>query len=262
MKQFSDKRIVMVGAGNLAWCLSSALMNAGHQVVQVFSRTSSAARELAHTLNASWTNKASDITDQGDIYILSVSDSALSHLISQIEIDSQIMVHTSGSLDIEVFTSKAKNYGVLYPLQTFSKTRSVDFSEIPVIIEGNNADSEKALLTLGKQISNKVLTLNSEDRLYLHLAAVFACNFTNHFYHLASLLLEKRDLSLDLLMPLINETADKIGMIHPAKGQTGPAIRNDQNVIKKHLDLLSFSPGIRELYEVMSRSIFSFSQKE
>ena len=237
--------------------LSSALLNAGYKIIQVYSRTSVAARDLAYKLNAAWTDQVSEITDQGDLYILAVSDSALPQMVEQIKIDSQMMVHTSGSIGIDVFSGKVKNYGVFYPLQTFSKSRAVDFNGIPVIIEGNSEKSEKILSDLGHQISGRVVKLNSADRQYLHLAAVFACNFTNHLYHLAFLILDKNKLPFDLMIPLINETAGKIRTAHPDEGQTGPAIRNDQIVIKKHLDLLSFSPGIRELYDLMSRSISS-----
>jgi predicted short-subunit dehydrogenase-like oxidoreductase (DUF2520 family) len=253
------KRIVMLGAGNVAIHLSGALLNAGYPVIQVYSRTGAHARALAAALNTHWTDQVSEITDQGDLYILAVSDSALPQLADQIKINSQLLVHTSGSMEMDLFRGKAKNYGVFYPLQTFSKNRPVDFQDIPVAIEANNKESETALLHLGQRISGRVVKLNSAERLQLHLAAVFACNFTNHFFHLASLILDKKNIPFDLLLPLIQETADKIRTIHPGEGQTGPAVRNDQIVVKKHLDLLSFSPEIRELYDSISRSIFSLS---
>ncbi len=259
MEKYSGKRIVMIGSGNVASQLSNALLSAGYQVIQVYSRTAAHARALAVTLNASWTDQVSEITDQGDIYILAVVDSALPQLADQIRIRSQLLIHTSGSVEMNLFRGKAKNYGVFYPLQTFSKNKPVDFRVIPVAVEGNNKESENALLHLGHQVSERVIKLNSTDRLHLHLAAVFACNFTNHLYHLASLILDKKNLPFDLLLPLIHETAGKIKTIHPREGQTGPAVRNDQIVIKKHLDLLSFSTEIRELYDLLSRNIFSLS---
>lgn len=259
MENFSGKRVVMIGSGNVASHLSNALLKAGYKVIQVYSRTAAHARALAAPLEASWTDRVSKITDQGDLYILAVSDSALPELAGQINIHSQLVVHTSGSVGMDLFLGKMKNYGVFYPLQTFSKNRPVDFKGIPVAIEGNNKQSEKVLLQIGQKLSGRAIKLSSTDRLYLHLAAVFASNFANHFYHISSLILEKRALPFDLLLPLIDETAAKTRNIHPAEGQTGPAVRNDQIVIKKHLDLLSFSPEIRELYEVISRSIFSLS---
>ncbi len=259
MEKNSGKRIVMVGSGNLACQLSIALLNTDYQIIQVYSRTAAHAHALADTINSSWTDQVSEITDQGDLYILAITDSALPQLADQISIKSQLVVHTSGSVDINLFHGKARNYGVLYPLQTFSRNKPVDFRTIPLAIEGNNKESEAALLHLGHQISERVIKLNSTDRLHLHLAAVFASNFTNHLYHLASVILDKKNLPFDLLSPLIHETADKIRTLHPAAGQTGPAVRNDQIVIKKHLDLLSFSPEIRDLYDLLSRSIFSFS---
>lgn len=259
MENYSGKRVVMIGSGNLAHHLSHALLNAGYRVIQVYSRTAVHACALASALNSSWTDRVTEITDQGDLYILAVSDSALPELAAKMNLRSQLVVHTSGSVGMDLFHGKAKNYGVFYPLQTFTKERPVDFNEIPVAVEGNNRKSEAALLQLGKQVSGRVIKLNSTDRLYLHLAAVVACNFTNHLYRLASLILDKRNLSFELLLPLIEETAAKTRAIHPAEGQTGPAVRNDQIVIKKHLDLLSFSTEISELYEAISRSIFSLS---
>ncbi len=259
MDKYSGKRIVMVGSGNVACQLSKALLDAGYQIIQVYSRTAAHARALAVTLNSSWTDQVSEITEQGDLYILAVSDSAIPQLADQINIKSQLVVHTSGSMEMNIFRGKAKNYGVFYPLQTFSKNRTVDFKNIPVAVEGNNKESEATLSHLGQQVSERIIKLNSTDRLYLHLAAVFACNFTNHLYHLASLILDKKNIPFDLLLPLIHETAGKIRTIHPGEGQTGPAVRNDQIVIKKHLDLLSFSPEIRELYDLLSRSIYSLA---
>ena len=262
MEKQMGKRIVMIGAGNVAGHLSVALQNSGNQIIQVYNRTKSAAENLAKELNSFPTDRISEITDQADLYILAVSDSALPLLVKQLRFDTRLVVHTSGSMDIKVFESAATNYGVIYPLQTFSKERMVDFNEVPIIVEGNNEDSEKILINLCQQISEKVIKLDSTDRLFLHLAAVFACNFTNHLYSLASEILDSRRLSFELLTPLINETAQKVQTIHPAEAQTGPAIRNDEIVIKKHLDLLSFSPGTRELYEKLSQSIYTRSHNQ
>ena len=262
MEKQMGKKIVMIGAGNVAGHLSVALQNSGNQIIQVFSRTQSAAKTLANKLNSSPTNRISQITDQGDLYILAVSDSALPLLIKQLRFDSRLVVHTSGSMNMNVFEGAATNYGVIYPLQTFSKGKMVDFNEVPVIIEGNNKGNEKTLIDMCQQISERVIKLDSIDRLYLHLAAVFACNFTNHLYSLASEILDVRHLSFELLTPLINETAEKVQAIQPAGAQTGPAIRNDQIVIKKHLDLLSFSPGTKELYEKLSQSIYARSDNQ
>ncbi len=260
MEKNSVKRIVMIGSGNVARQLSIALFHAGYQIIQVYSRTAAHASALADALNASCTDRIVDISDQADLYILAVSDSALPKLAGQINIKSQLVVHTSGSIGMNLFQGKASNFGVLYPLQTFSRNKPVDFSTVPVAIEANNKESKAALLHLGHQLSERVIELDSNNRLHLHLAAVFACNFTNHLYHLASLILEKKNLPFDLLLPLIHETADKTRTIHPGEGQTGPAVRNEKFVIKKHLDLLSFSPEIRELYDILSRNIFSLSR--
>ena len=262
MEKQQGIRITLIGAGNVANHLSVALLRSGNQIVQVFSRTMKAATKLADKVNASPSNQISEITDECDLYIFAVSDSVLPLLAKQMNIGSRMAVHTSGSIGMNVFQDFAENYGVIYPLQTFSKDRLLDFKKVPLIVEGNNSEIENSLMFLSQQISDHVLRLGSEDRQYLHLAAVFSCNFTNHLYHLASEILEKKGIPFDLLIPLLTETAEKVKTVPPAMAQTGPAVRNDQNVIKKHLDLLSFSPGSVELYEKLSQSIYHHSHIE
>ena len=260
MDNLTVKKIVMVGAGNLAVHLSLALKNAGYQIIQVFSRTEESAKHLADKLNADWLTALSQLSDKGDLYFLALSDMALQELIGYIGGGQKFLVHTSGSIPLEILRNRSANYGVFYPVQTFTKTRAVDFSNIPLCIEANNEKNEELLFELGRKLSDRVFRINSRQRLYLHLAAVFASNFTNHMYHISSVILEKEELPPDLLIPLITETASKVRTIHPSKGQTGPAVRNDQNVIKKHLDLLSFSPEMREIYTILSRNISRYRQ--
>jgi predicted short-subunit dehydrogenase-like oxidoreductase (DUF2520 family) len=262
MEKQPGTRIVMIGAGNVASHLSVALKRSGNQIVQVFSRTMKAAKELADKVNARPSDQISELTDECDLYIFSVSDTVLPQLAKQMRIGSTLTVHTSGSIGMDVFEDLATNYGVIYPLQTFSRDRSIDFKKVPLMVEGRDKENENRLMNLCKQLSDNVLRLGSEDRQFLHLAAVFSCNFTNHLYHLASEILERKGIPFEVLIPLLTETAEKVKSIPPAMAQTGPAIRNDQNVIKKHLDLLSFSPGSMELYEKLSRSIYHHSHIE
>jgi predicted short-subunit dehydrogenase-like oxidoreductase (DUF2520 family) len=259
MEKQMGKKIVMIGAGNVATHLSAALIKSGNPIIQVFSRSRNSARKLAENLSASWTIQMSEITDRGDLYILAVSDDILPEIAAKLKLQNKLLVHTSGSIGLDVFKESSEYYGVIYPVQTFSKEREIDFSNVPIFVEGNNEASEKSLIELCEKISGSVLKMDSTDRMYLHAAAVFACNFTNHLYHIASEILRKRNLPFELLVPLIHETANKIKSVHPAMAQTGPAIRNDQIVIKKHLDLLSFSPGTSELYQKLSQSIYSLS---
>ena len=175
-------RIVMVGAGNLATHLSRALQNAGHDILQVFSRTEENARLLADRLNAGFTTSLANLSVEADIYIVSIKDSALVECVSDIcrGREDKLFVHTSGSIAMQVFEGHCHRFGVLYPMQSFSKGREVDFSVIPCFVEANNADDEAVVESLASSVSQSVWHFSGEQRKYLHLAAVFANNFTNH----------------------------------------------------------------------------------
>jgi predicted short-subunit dehydrogenase-like oxidoreductase (DUF2520 family) len=162
---------------------------------------------------------------------------------------------------MDILKSAAKNYGVFYPLQTFSKNKKADFKTIPICLEANNTSTLKVIQSLGKSISNNVRTINSEQRKVVHLSAVFACNFTNHFYAIASDILASKKLSLDILKPLIEETANKIKNNSPAKMQTGPAIRGDKKTMNAHLKLLE-NKEYKKLYKLMSESIMKLKQSD
>ena len=146
-------------------------------------------------------------------------------------------------------------HGVIYPMQTFSKERPVDFSQIPVFIEANTPAALSVARSLAQSVSTRVTELSSDQRRYLHLSAVFACNFANHCYALAAQILEQHGLSFDVMLPLIDETAAKVHTMHPADAQTGPAVRFDENVINAHLQLLDVQPRLQEVYSLLSCSI-------
>ena len=228
-------RIVVIGRGRLATNLLPALEKAGHEVVSVNSRTLEGLPSVA------------------DIFIVSVKDSALQEVIAKATKgrEQQLFVHTAGSMPMTVFEGYTSRYGVCYPMQTFSKERRVDFAEIPVFIEGD----DPLIRALAESVSRRVYELSTEDRKYLHLAAVFACNFANHCYALAAEVLERHGLSFDVMLPIIDETAQKVHETHPLAAQTGPAVRYDENVIGKHLQLLESLPTAQNIYRLMSQSI-------
>ena len=163
-------------------------------------------------------------------------------------------------MPLSILEKYSENVGVFYPLQTFSKNREVNFSEIPVFIEANSTENEKKLFQIAEKISGKVSVLNSEKRLYLHISAVFACNFVNHFYTIAAEVLKSEEVPFDALLPLIMETAAKVQNMEPEKAQTGPAVRFDENVISKHTEVLQSFPEFQKLYDIVSESIFKFHQ--
>lgn len=249
-------KIVLIGAGNLATHLGKALHAAGHDMVQVFSRTMQSAETLASLLDAEPLTNMAQVRDDADVYIFSVKDSALEQLISQLcGGEKKVFLHTAGSMPMSVFQGKALHYGVLYPMQTFSKQREVDFSIIPCFIEANDEFALKQIEGLAGQISHRVYQLSSEDRKYLHLSAVFACNFANHCYAASQELLQQHGIPFDVMLPLIDETAAKVHGMTPKEAQTGPAVRYDENVIGKQIQLLENQPYFQKIYDCMSKSI-------
>ena len=270
-------KIVLIGAGNLATHLGKALHAAGHDMVQVFSRTMQSAETLASLLDAEPLTDIAQVRDDADVYIFSVKDSALVQLVAQLcrhEADGlgedgavnalrkakkgeheRVFLHTAGSMPMSVFKGMAQHYGVLYPMQTFSKQREVDFSIIPCFVEANDEFAQKQIEGLAREISGRVYQLSSEDRKYLHLSAVFACNFANHCYAISQELLEEHGIPFDVMLPLINETAAKVHEMKPKDAQTGPAVRYDENVIGKQSKLLENHPHVKKVYDSMSKSI-------
>lgn len=254
-------KFVFIGAGKLATHLSIRLKQQGFKIQQVYSRTEKSAKELAEKIDAESTNSPKSISKEADVYIVALKDSVYDEVLSQIEFGEKLVIHCSGSLPMSALESYAENIGVLYPLQTFSKYREVDFAEIPVFIEANSEENRKKLNETARKISNSVSQLDSEKRMYLHIAAVFACNFVNHFYARASEILSEKDIPFDVLKPLIIETAQKVQELQPNEAQTGPAVRFDENVINKHLEALEFDPDTRKLYNSISKSIFGFHKE-
>jgi len=249
-------KIVLIGAGNLSVHLSKTLQNAKFDIVQVYSRTETAAKELAGLLHVPYTTDIANISGDASLYIFSVSDDAIKSLSERMVFNDRLVVHTAGSVPMDVFANRFKNYGVLYPLQTFSKQRLVDFSEIPVFIEANTPKNLQVIRVVAETIFRKVYDASSEKRMKLHLAAVFGCNFVNHLYNLSAQIAKQAGFDFSVLSSLIFETAHKTLVSgNPEAVQTGPAIRNDRNVMQKHMDLLVSYPEWRDIYSMMSESI-------
>lgn len=250
-------KVTLIGAGNLATQLGKSLKKAGVTISQVYSRTEESARTLGELLEAEWLTDIKALRDEADIYIFSVKDSVLSELISEVckGREDKLFLHTAGSMPMSCFEGKALRYGVFYPMQTFSKTKDVDFERIPVFIEGNSIETEDVIRILANKLTQRIIRLSSADRKYLHLAAVWACNFTNYCYTVASDILNEHDIPFDVMLPLINETTDKIQNICPKAAQTGPAVRGDKNVMSQQLELMSDRADLQELYKMLSKGI-------
>lgn len=250
-------KISLIGSGNVATHLSIALMQAKHKIIDVYSRTLASAQELATRCDACATNRLEDVSRHSDIYIISVKDDAIADIVRNLcpERKHAIFVHTAGSVDISVFEGKAQHYGVLYPMQTFSKSRAVDLKSIPCYIEASDETTLQFLSDFAHTIFGNVRTLSSADRRYLHLSAVFACNFVNYCYDIAGSLVQRCGIPFTDLLPLIDETAAKVHQLSPHKAQTGPAVRFDENVIKHQLELLASNVDEAKVYKILTQGI-------
>ena len=247
--------IVLIGAGNLATRLGLRLQECKHRIVQVYSRTEKSARELAEKLNTDSTTHSADISPEGQLYLVLVSDRAVESLLSEIQFGGGLVAHTAGSLPMNVLKPFTANYGVFYPLQTFSKSREVDFTKIPICVEANSPENLDILRKLGNSISNDVREIDSTQRRQLHLSAVFVCNFVNHLYAIGDELLKEQGIDFDILKPLIAETAAKALEFSPKDVQTGPAVRFDRNVIERHMEMLKEHLQWNDIYKLLSESI-------
>jgi len=248
-------RICLIGAGNLATQLGMALEEKGHQIVQVWSRTQKSATALASKLNCPYTTDLSFIFSESDLYIIAVSDIAIASVLSNRNWDDTMVVHTAGSTPMSILAPFCKNFGVFYPFQTFTISKRVDFSQVPVCIEANSPLNLDFLKELALSLSQNIKLFDSGQRQQIHLAAVFACNFVNHFYAVGEELLREKGIDFDILKPLILETASKVVDQSPVNTQTGPAVRNDKTVMDKHLALLEHQPDLQKLYEQISQRI-------
>lgn len=257
-RSIEDTSIIFIGAGNLATNLAKALYRKGFRIVQIYSRTQAAAAALAQAVEAEYTTCLATVAADARLYIVSLTDTAFLQLLPRIvegKHPDALWTHTAGSVPMDVWKRHVAHYGVFYPLQTFSKQREVDFSAIPIFVEGATPDDTAFLKAVGATLSGNVREVSSEQRKCIHLAAVFSCNFVNHLYALASDLLKKYDLPFNVMLPLIDETARKVHMLDPHVAQTGPAVRYDQCIIGKHFQFLAGEPQMQEIYHLLSESI-------
>ena len=250
----------MFGAGNVAVHLADALVYAGNQIVQVYSRTLASAEPLAARVYARPITDLSEVDLTADLFIFSLNDNGLIDIINQVQFSGQLALHTSGTLPLDVFKGKTENYGVLYPLQTFSKFRKVNFTEIPLIIEASSPRDLTNIRNLAVSLSSKVIIVDSAMRRQIHLAGVFASNFSNHMFVLAEQMMKQSGLSFDLLKPLIYETTVKaLETGNPSTSQTGPALRGNQQIMDKHMEMLATNPNLQQIYKQISDNIIALN---
>ncbi len=250
------KNIILIGSGNVATHLGLSLYKHGYKIKQVWSQKLINAEILAKKLNSKPTNNIEQI-EEADLYIMSIKDDAVESMLEKLYLNN--IIHTSGSIGIEVFNNKLLNYGVLYPLQTFNKDVKLNLSKTPICIEASNKHFEKELLKIGNKMSEKAIIINSEQRKQLHIAAVFCCNFTNYLFSISEKILTKANSDFKLLIPLINQTVEKISNFKPSEVQTGPANRKDKKIIQHHIDIIKDKQA-REIYKLLSNAIMKNSE--
>lgn len=243
-------RIVIIGSGNVAYHLARAIKTSQGNVVQIFGRNEKMLRSISEELNIPFSTEK---LEEADLFIIAVNDSSVEEVSQLIRDKNAIVAHTSGSLPTDTLKGGYKK-ACFYPLQTFSRNKALDYSEIPFFIEAENADVETVLKRLAKSVSGFVEVSTYEKRKYIHLTAVFSCNFVNHLFARAKEISDAQDISFDYFFPLIQETFDKIKSLEPKLAQTGPAVRNDQRVLELHKELIKDEEQL-DIYNTMNRSI-------
>lgn len=252
------KTITIIGSGNVGFHLAQVLFQADYIIPQIFSRNLDKATVLAQKVSAQPIDNLSQLNTISDLYILAIPDQSIEVVAKTLHTllpPSAFVVHTSGATSSEVFAPFFQRYGVFYPLQSFSITKAVDFSTLSICVHAQQAADLAALTSLGQDLSKNCYPIDDAQRATLHVAAVFANNFSNYLFHIAAQLLKESAIDFALLQPLIQETARKIAQHPPATMQTGPAIRGDQNTIQQHLSQLEDHQDWQAIYTLLSDGI-------
>lgn len=245
-------RVTLIGSGNVATHIALRLRERGVKNVYIYSRTLSNAQSLAEKSGYTAVTSKKEIPES-DIYLCSVKDDHIASAFEGIELHNKLIIHTAGSVSIDVLDGLSANKGVMWPMQTFSKTKTVDWNKIPLYIEANNQESKTKLEAFAEILSPNITTVTAHQRKILHLASVLVCNFTNQLYATAYRLLTENGLEFNALYPLIEETVSKIKVLPPAEAQTGPAVRNDEKIMSMQQNLLSGRD--LEIYKTISKAI-------
>jgi predicted short-subunit dehydrogenase-like oxidoreductase (DUF2520 family) len=250
-------KVSIIGSGNVAQHLINAFANAENiELFQVFARDKSS---ISHLINPNKIVSVYKDLLEADLFIIAVSDNAIQEVSSKIPFENKLIAHTSGSFSIDKLDFKNRK-AVLYPLQTFSKNKEVNFREIPICLETQTDSDYQILEKVAKSISSKIYKINSKQRKSLHVSAVFVCNFVNHLYEIGSDICNENQVDFEILKPLIQETANKIISLSPNEAQTGPAKRNDNQTINSHLQFLS-NDNQKEIYKLLTKSIIDNGKK-
>lgn len=254
-------KVVIIGAGGVASSLAPAVKEAGHEILQIYSHTVSSAKTLADSVGCGSTIDIKELRNDADIYLVSIKDAALAEVGKALTKgrENALWVHTAGSMSMNVFGDVRR--GVLYPMQTFSRSKKVCFRAVPCFIEASTESDKEILTNFARSLSDSVTPLDEDARKYLHLAAVFCCNFTNHCCAIAEEILLEKGIPFSVMLPLLDETVAKLHTVPPREAQTGPAVRYDKNVLTRQQTLLEDAMA-KDIYRLMSENIHRFSSTD
>lgn len=253
-------QIVLIGSGNAATALGHLCYRGGNKILQVFGRNSATAMELAKALDAEATFEYEAITRDADLYIVALPDSVVPTLHEHFTLKKGLVVHTAGAVPMDALKKVSRNYGVLYPLQSLHK-KLMAYSNIPLLVDGNTPEDKTLIADFAATLSGKVAYANDVERAKMHVAAVWVNNFANHLYTIAWDFCSREGLDFSLLLPMMEQTVNRIQVGKPADFQTGPAIRGDKPTMQKHLDLMEGMPEARDLYQQLSAAIAAYHKK-
>ncbi|MDN3668811.1 DUF2520 domain-containing protein [Echinicola jeungdonensis] len=251
-------KIAIIGSGNVAWHLAPALENAGHTITEVYSRDIYRAEKIVSQLYSSESKDDLDFSEsEAEIYIIAVSDHAIAGIADEIILpEESILAHTSGTMPLDILAYSSASYtAVMYPLQSFSKSRPLDFEDVPFLLESDDQTTLQKIKKLTKSLSPLQYIVNSKDRMALHVAAVFASNFTNHMIRISEEIMQRQGLDFEMLQPLIIEQISKTIDLGPQAAQTGPAVRGDLNTLDQHHQFLNYNEQLAEIYKRISQDI-------
>lgn len=246
--------ITLIGTGNVAHWFAWKYIRQGYAIRQVYSPNKAHACDLADLYHAQAIDQLSLLEQDNDLYLFSLCDDAYLEVLQQFPFRPKLAVHTAGSVAMDIFADYVENYGVIYPCQTILKKTDFQELDVPLCVEGNNTETEMLLMDMARILSPYVQRMDSRQRQYLHLAAVFVSNFTNALYHIGTDILRERNIAIDMLYPLLQQTVCKLKTMNPQQAQTGPAVRGDENILLKQSNLIE-DENIRKLYLIMSEII-------
>ncbi|MFH0893282.1 MAG: DUF2520 domain-containing protein [Bacteroidota bacterium] len=252
---------VVVGAGRAATQLAIALKNNGFQILQILGRSFESTKILADKIGCPFTIDSKQIRKDADACLISVPDESFVGIVKKLYMPYSIVMHTSGTMPLDSLKNISDSHGVLYPLQTMTLQCISDFSSVPLLIEGSDIETQNKIKSVAEILSDNVIEMNSAKRAVLHVAAVIACNFTNHLFAKSYEWCAQNKIDFSVLMPLIRQTCENATRNNPSTFQTGPAVRGDESVIAEHLHMLEANPELRELYAFLTNSIINDQKK-